>query len=173
MDGAGADRGRRQFGSPSSSSGSTARGYVVFEFWEKRLHGTFSGSFGPGPIPARFNSQVFVIRERLLRPQLIATSRHVTGGGVDLVGLSWDGSQLAGRSRIVAGDPYSIYVTVPAGFTIERAVCDATRVDAPALDGVLARFTCRSETSGNRLERVVPQEVRLASSQAGHQADHC
>ena len=121
--------------------------YVVFDFWEKRLHGTFSGSFAPGVIPARYNSQVFVIRERLARPQLVATSRHITGGGVDLIDLSWDGARLSGRSRVVAGDPYEVYVTVPAGYVLDRATCTDVPAGAQARDGALARFTCRSETS--------------------------
>jgi hypothetical protein len=124
-----------------------AREYAVFEFWEKRLHGTFAGGFAPGPLPARYNSQVFVIRERLARPQLVATSRHITGGGTDLVGLSWDGARLVGRSRLVGGDPYGIYVTVPAGFALERASCGEAAMEAPVRDGALARVTCRSDTS--------------------------
>ena len=121
--------------------------YVVFDFWEKRLHGTFSRSFAPGVVPARYNSQVFVIRERLAHPQLVATSRHITGGGVDLLDLSWDGSRLSGRSRVVAGDPYEIYVTVPAGHALGQASCAGAPADAPVRDGALARFTCRSDTS--------------------------
>jgi hypothetical protein len=124
-----------------------SREYVVFDFWEKRLHGTFAKSFAPGPLPARYNSQVFVIRERLVHPQLVATSRHITGGGVDLVDLSWDGARLSGRSRLVAGDPYDIYVTVPAGYAIGQATCAGASADAPVCDGVLARFTCRADTA--------------------------
>ena len=121
--------------------------YMVFDFWEKRLHGTFARSFAPGAIPARYNSQVFVIRERLPHPQLAATSRHITGGGVDLVDLSWDGTRLSGRSRLVAGDPYGIYVTVPAGYALEEASCAGATTEAPVRDGALARFICRADTS--------------------------
>lgn len=125
----------------------TSKEYLVFDFWEKRLHGTFVKSFAPGLVPTRYNSQVFVIRERLAHPQVIATSRHITGGGVDLVSVSWDGTRLAGRSRVVAGDPYEIYVTVPAGFTLEQANCEGVPADAPAPDAGVARITCRADTS--------------------------
>jgi hypothetical protein len=121
--------------------------YVVFDFWEKRLHGTFAESFAPGPVPARFNSQVFVIRERLPRPQVIATSRHITGGGVDLVDVSWDGTRLAGRSRVVGGDPYELYVTVPAGFTLGQAACAGVPAKGAVREAGFARFTCLAETN--------------------------
>jgi hypothetical protein len=121
--------------------------YLVFDFWEKRLRGSFAKSFEPGPIPARYNSQVFVIRERLERPQLVATSRHITGGGVDLIDVSWDGTTLAGRSRAVAGDPYELYVTVPTGFALGQASCTGAATDSARILGALARFTCRADTS--------------------------
>jgi hypothetical protein len=120
---------------------------VVFDYWERRLHGTFSGSFAPGVVPARYNSQVFVIRERLAHPQVVATSRHITGGGVDLLDLSWDGTRLSGRSRVVAGDSYEIYLTVPSGYAIDRADCAGAASGAAAREGAVARVTCRADTS--------------------------
>ena len=124
-----------------------SREYVVFDYWERRLHGTFSGSFAPGAVPARYNSQVFVIRERLAHPQVVATSRHITGGGVDLLDLSWDGTRLSGRSRVVAGDPYEIYLTVPSGYALDRADCAGAPSGAAVREGTVARVTCRSDTS--------------------------
>ena len=121
--------------------------YAVFDYWEKRLLGTFSGSFAPGQVPPRYNSQVFVIRERVPHPQVLSTSRHITGGGVDLVDLAWDGARLSGRSHIVAGDPYEIYVTVPAGYAVGYATCGGVPAEAPRRDGAVAQLACRSDAS--------------------------
>jgi alpha-galactosidase len=125
-----------------------AKEYLVFEFWEKRLVGSFSRGFDPGIVPAKYNSQVFVIRERAAHPQVLATSRHVTGGGVDLLAAGWDGAavRLSGRSRLVAGDPYEVYVHVPPGFTPASAACEDAGVPV-VRDGAVVRFTCRAETS--------------------------
>jgi hypothetical protein len=90
---------------------------------------------------------VFVIRERLARPQVLATSRHITGGGVDLVDVSWDGTRLAGRSRVVGGDPYDVYVTVPAGFTLGQAVCAGVPAKGAVREAGIARFTCLADTN--------------------------
>ena len=126
----------------------TAREYLVFEFWEKRLLGSFSRSFVPGALPATFNSQVFVIRERAAHPQLIATSRHITGGGVDLISTEWaqDSRRLSGRSRAVARDPYELYVHVPPGFEPVAAECDGAST-AFQREGSVARWGCRADTS--------------------------
>jgi len=124
-----------------------AKEYVAFEFWEKRLLPVVTKALRPGVIPARYNSQVFVIRERVAHPQVIATSRHITGGGVDLVDVKWDGARLEGWSTVVGGDPYDIYVTEPAGFAFEQATCDGASAAAAVRDGVMIKVTCRPMVS--------------------------
>lgn len=88
--------------------------YIVFEFWERRSIPPGAESFVPGPLSPRFNSQVFIIRERLPHPQVVATSRHITGGGVDLIDVSWRDGLLSGRSRVVGGERYEIFMTATA-----------------------------------------------------------
>jgi hypothetical protein len=102
--------------------------YFVFEFWTKKLLGLFKGSFPPGELDPRFNCQVFCIRERQEHPQLLATSRHITGGGVDLVGVAWEKNHLTGTSQLVGGDAYELYVTLPSGFFFDRAECRGAEV---------------------------------------------
>jgi hypothetical protein len=98
--------------------------YFVYEFWSDRLLGSFTGGFVPGPLDPVFKSQALVIRERKPHPQVITTSRHVTGGGVDLMDVQWTDGTLSGRSRIVSGDPYEIEITEPAGFELEKFEAD-------------------------------------------------
>ncbi|MDH4196122.1 MAG: alpha-galactosidase [Candidatus Aminicenantes bacterium] len=103
--------------------------YIVFEFWSKKLLGSFNGEFIPGPLDPAFRVQALCIRERRPRPQLVATSRHLTCGGPELADLRWDGLALHGKSRLVAGDPYEIYVTEPAGFSFAGLEAEGARVD--------------------------------------------
>lgn len=122
--------------------------YYVFEFWSKRLMGSFQGSFSPGKINPRFNCQLFCIRKRLSRPQVIATNRHITCGGYDLEKLDWEEHVLTGRSRVVGGETYILYVTQPAGFSIQSASCSAgARVLKTERQDGLTLVSIRSEKS--------------------------
>jgi hypothetical protein len=121
-----------------------AKTYLVFEFWQQKYCGRFTGSFAPGPLAQPFNSQVFVIREEVDRPQLVATSRHLTGGGVDLLDVAWRNDTLAGRSRAVAGDPYELYLTEPPGWELIDVQCEGA-VPMPIIRrGVMVRTGCRT-----------------------------
>jgi len=97
--------------------------YYVYEFWSKRLLGSFQRSFLPGKIDPRFNCQLFCIRRRLDRPQVIATNRHITCGGYDLETVYWDGSTLSGSSHLVGGDIYILYATEPPGYSLRSFWC--------------------------------------------------
>jgi hypothetical protein len=124
-----------------------AKAYLVFEFWQKKYLGSFAKSFAPGPLPSQFNSQVFVIRERLTHPQLMATSRHITAGGVDLLDVTWNEKGLAGRSRIVGGDPYELYLTEPEGWTLTAMGCDGAKQLSTERQGAVVKTGCLSDTS--------------------------
>jgi hypothetical protein len=101
--------------------------YCVFEFWSKRLMGSFAGSFSPGEIDSRFNCQLFCIREKLDRPQVMATSRHITCGGYDLENTEWDGTALSGKSDVIANDPYILYIGEPSGYSYEGISIDEAK----------------------------------------------
>lgn len=121
------------------------REYFVFDFWNKRLLGSFSGAFFPGKIDPAFNCQVFCIRERKSHPQILATNRHITGGGVDLLDVKWEGDRLSGRSRSVAGDDYEIYVSVPSGFSFDRAECDGADLLKTERKGAMLKIALRAD----------------------------
>jgi len=103
--------------------------YYVYEFWTKRLLGSFRGAFAPGPIDPLFRSQALAIRKRRSNPQVLATNRHITCGAVDLDDVRWSGAELSGTSRVVAGDPYEVVLTEPEGYRL-------VRFEAPAAPGV-------------------------------------
>jgi len=105
------------------------RTYLVFEFWSKRLLGSFDGEFAPGALDPDYKVQALCIRERQARPQLVATSRHLTCGGPELADVRWDGAALRGKSRLVAGDRYEIFMTEPAGFSFAGLEAEGARVD--------------------------------------------
>jgi alpha-galactosidase len=122
--------------------------YYVFEFWSKTLRGSFRGTFAPGPLDPRYRSQAFIIRERKPGPQLIATNRHVTGGGPDLENVHWDGGILSGKSRAVPGDPYILYLTEPAGYQFDKAEATGAKVVNCDRDGGLVRIMLSADGDG-------------------------
>lgn len=122
--------------------------YLVFEFWTKSFRGVRRGTFAPGPIEPGFKVQAFCLRERLDRPQVAATGRHVTCGGVDLVGMSWADGSLSGTSRIVAGDPYDLYLTEPEGYRAGIPACTGATVASVTREGGLVRVRLVSKSGG-------------------------
>ena len=124
-----------------------SRTYLVFEFWQRKLVARATKSFVPGRLPATFNSQVFVIRAELTHPQLVATSRHITGGGVDLIDVAWKDGVLAGRSQVVGGDAYEIFLTEPAGWRFSAMDCDGGAPLAARRADHLVSTGCHSAAS--------------------------
>ncbi|MGZ5439275.1 MAG: hypothetical protein ACXWFJ_05455, partial [Candidatus Aminicenantales bacterium] len=122
--------------------------YYVFEFWTKRLLGSFSGSFAPGPLDPLFRSQALAIRERTSHPQVLATSRHVTCGGVDLADVRWTGRTLTGTSRVVAGDAYEVYLTEPEGTRLRRFEGPAGAAVTVEREGALVKVRWLPAASG-------------------------
>jgi alpha-galactosidase len=122
------------------------RTYVVFEFWSKRYLGAFTRGFAPGPIAAGIHCQVFAIREKMERPQLLATSRHISCGGPDLEALVWDGSGvLSGTSTPVAADAYTLYLLEPAGFAFAGATAAGATIVSNRSDGTVRAVTLKTD----------------------------
>jgi hypothetical protein len=115
----------------------SATDYVGFEFWTKRALGVVRDTLRVGAVDPAFQVQVICLRERVAHPQLLATNRHVTCGGVDLVDVSWSGRALSGTSELVAGDAYELYLTEPAGFGAPSVQVEGAQVlDNARDDGV-------------------------------------
>ncbi len=101
------------------------REYLAFDFWGRRFLGGFRDALVAGPVDPVFQVQVLCLRERQTHPQVLATSRHVTCGGVDLESVRWNGDILEGTSRVVQGDDYALYLTEPEGWTAEAVETSA------------------------------------------------
>lgn len=122
--------------------------YVVFEYWSKSLKGILVDGFDPGRIDPKYNCQLFCIRARENHPQLIATSRHISCGGLEIERLEWNGSSLSGRSQLVAGDPYTIYFLEPSDFTYRSTQCDGATVVSTTKRGMIREVVLRAEAAG-------------------------
>ena len=112
--------------------------YIAYEFWTRQLIGTFKGKFAIRPI-GPYDADIYSIVEKLDRPVLISTSRHVRQMAFDIKDLAWDGPQrvLRGVSRAVAGDPYQLRIYAPDGFAAKRVELSGGLTGKLALDGRL------------------------------------
>jgi hypothetical protein len=95
--------------------------YVVYEFWSRKLIGTFKGSFTIPPVKP-YNVDIYSIVEKQDRPVLISTSRHVRQMAFDIKTMAYDRPRrvLSGVSRAVARDPYQLRIYIPDGFAAKR-----------------------------------------------------
>jgi hypothetical protein len=93
--------------------------YVVFDFWSQKLLGVFGDR-----IDVEIDShdtRVLQIHPLQNRPQLIGTSRHITGE-YSILEEKWDEANrsLSGRSETVPGAPYTLFVHVPKGTALSK-----------------------------------------------------
>jgi hypothetical protein len=96
--------------------------YHVYDFWQ----GIYLGAWERGvflTVPPADVRVITLVREEP-RPVLLSTSRHITQGWTDIMELRAGGivtrPSLAGRSRILGGDPYTLTVGLPRGSSTFR-----------------------------------------------------
>jgi hypothetical protein len=122
--------------------------YLLFEFWNKEFRGIAKKQFIPGEIDSNYHCQVFCFREKQDHPQLLATNRHITCGGLELNNLSWSNNNLTGSSNVVAGDEYIIYLYEPDGFTAGKISVSNAEVWQNEKSGGVRKILLRSQKGG-------------------------
>ena len=121
--------------------------YLVYEFWSDRMTGTFKDVFPYGTLEP-YGLKSYAIREKLNRPQILSTNRHLSQGGADLLDVQWDERTLtlSGKSEVVAEDAYTLVLHLPDGYRVESADFDG-RPAKVAPEGNLARVGLRPAES--------------------------
>ena len=102
--------------------------YVGFDFWENEPVRPFSGRFKfDGPPDS---CRVIAVHERLDRPFLVSTSRHVASPAFEVENVEWEENEswwrrlvwgrsvLRGESKVVVGDRYELRLYVPDGWKV-------------------------------------------------------
>ena len=130
------------------------REYLVYEFWTKSFVGSFQEAFVPGPIEPSFAVQVFCVRVREPRPQLLATNRHVSCGGVDLADVAWRDGTLSGQSDLVANDTYEVYLTEPPGWRFVDAAAEGAELVGSERSGAVRVVRLRAAQATRAAWRV-------------------
>ncbi len=100
-------------------------GYIAFDFWNAKLT-SVKGNRIAEPVPAH-GTLALIIRPETGRPQVMATSRHITAAQ-SIKHCEWDkkANTLSGLSETVPGDKYILYLYVPDNFKTKNIKVDAS-----------------------------------------------
>ncbi len=110
--------------------------YLVYEFWSDKMLGVLKNEIKLGKLEA-YGLESFAIREKLDRPQLVSTNRHLSQGAVEIEKMLWTDNSLQGRSRVVVNDEYTITLFVPDGFTLSSATVNGEEAKTDQNENVL------------------------------------
>jgi hypothetical protein len=91
--------------------------YLLYEFWDQKFWGTARGNFTVPLLP--HTCRLFCIRPAPPHPWVLSTDLHITQGGVELRGVTWDAD--SGRLSGVAQRPGgggNLVIYVPKGFRL-------------------------------------------------------
>jgi alpha-galactosidase len=122
--------------------------YLAFEYWTRRFMGSFRNTLPLENVDANYRCQAYCLREERDVPQIIATSRHISCGAVDLRKVSWTDNTLTGESELVQNDPYTLYITEPKGYTLLRVSCDSAQLMRNIKEGVVRVVQLMSTKGG-------------------------
>ena len=95
--------------------------YMIYEFWTGKFLGAFSETFPLGELEP-YGLESLAIREKLDRPQLLSTNRHLSQGAAEVEMLRWEDNRLVGRSRMVVDDEYILSLYVPEDYHLSGAM---------------------------------------------------
>jgi hypothetical protein len=118
---------------------SPAKTYVAYELWGDRYAGEFRNKNSYRLQPT--SSQIFSIHEKLKRPFILSTSRHITQGAVDLATEEWNPATriLSVTSGNLVAGAYSAVVFVPQGFEF-KGVVSPVRCDTASVSGEVVKL---------------------------------
>jgi len=94
--------------------------YIVFEFWKEKLLGVMKDEIHLGELEYQ-GLESLAIREKLERPQLISTNRHLSQGAAEIEMIRWEENHLKGRSHVIVDDEYVITLYVPNNYKFHSA----------------------------------------------------
>lgn len=128
----------------------TGKEYLVFDFWSQKLKEMTKDKI-TSSIPAH-GTRVYVIKPLQSIPQLVATSRHITGT-ISLKQISWDSekSVLSGSSEIVESEPYSLFIHVPERMEVSKVNANTEILFHKISDRILeVKFSGDFNTEGQK-----------------------
>ena len=104
---------------PRNVAGGAKGRYLAFDFWDEKFLGSVEAA--PFHALAKGNCQVISLRPDLRRPQVLGTNRHLGQGVYELENVRWANDRLSGTFKRGPGQPWSLYIHIPAGWKLREA----------------------------------------------------
>jgi len=101
----------------------SSKEYLVYEFWSDKFLGVLKNQIQPEGL-APYGLQSFAIREKINRPQLVSTNRHLSQGAAEIEMMVWESNSIRGRSRMIVNDKYVMSFYVPDGYKFKAVLVD-------------------------------------------------
>jgi hypothetical protein len=114
--------------------------FVAFAFWRRAFLRTVSGSITVPELDLGC-CQVIAVRPKLDRPQMLATSRHVSMGAVSVHEQKWEDSVLTLKLGAIPDTAETFWFHVPNGWNMESAWTEGADLSEPSSDGDTVSFT--------------------------------
>lgn len=121
--------------------------YLVYEAWTRKFRGIYRGTLQLGDIDPAIGAESLCLRERTPHPQVLATSRHLTCGALDLHNVEWRDGTLSGESDVVGGEPYELLLYEPSGVQLRDLAVDQLGVAGGSVGGGIRTLRIESPTS--------------------------
>lgn len=112
--------------------------FLLFDFWKRQYLGEMENSFDVELDACA--SRIIGVRRKTGFPQIIATTRHISMGALELTDVCYDSEKrmLSGISDVVEGDDYALYIYLPENMRIfyesnANSVFNAERIDSQGI----------------------------------------
>lgn len=125
--------------------------YLAYDFWMQKFFGEITNSIKVTLQPASVT--LLAVHEKLDRPQVLSTDRHVLQGAHELENVKWDEANhtLPGTSLGVLNTSHNIYVYLPTGQSwvqgINSLYHDFENFSVKFVDDQIVQVHVRFETS--------------------------
>ncbi|MGQ7870739.1 alpha-galactosidase [Sunxiuqinia sp. sy24] len=129
----------------------SSKEYLVYEFWSDKMYGVLEDDFALGELEP-YGLESLAIREKLDRPQLVSTNRHLSQGAAEIEKLLWEENSLKGRSRVVGEDEYVITIYIPEDYLLHAAIINGEEAGIEQKGEVLKISYRPAETSSVQWE---------------------
>jgi hypothetical protein len=123
--------------------------FLLYEFWEQRSYGTFSGVFHT-VLPAR-SVRLFALHKLKDSPQWISSDRHITQNGMELGEFIWDADSgtVSGMISLIGTFPLTMKLHVPGSFRLQTVHCEEAECSAKAEDNGILALRFHSHVAGS------------------------
>ncbi|SHF80339.1 hypothetical protein SAMN05444274_10993 [Mariniphaga anaerophila] len=104
------------------------RKYVVFDFWNSKSLGVYSGNDTFVRHLDKGEALIYSVKELKAYPQIIGTNRHVMCGMFEVENEEWNKNrrELSFVTKLIGGEPMKIFVHVPDGLKVKEVKSEAT-----------------------------------------------